>query len=409
MTDTKDDSATSTSGAPEASSDAAQAEASQTRALNDHDGREQAESTATAPASSPRRGFSGLPALLLAVVALVAVAALWFQHQGLGARIDQAAREAAAAVQAADDAYAQARASMQLGSRLDDLGDDLEAQRRELSGLEDATQRALAGLREDMTEWPVRLGDLEDSIAALRGVSDDARRRWLRAEAEYFLNVANTELQLATDIGRATQALELADTRLRQIDEPGLNPVRAAIASELTALAAVPAVDLAGISLRLASLSRQVDALPLPQPAPGLFERGTPLGPEEASPGLERAWTALRRALSNMVSVRRDDSPVSPQLSAEEGFFLRRNLEVQIENARMALLRRERGLYRDHLDSAARWLEAWFDVTDPSVAGMQAALEELAAIDIAPSLPALDDSLRRLRDYARSREREPTP
>lgn len=369
MTDTKDDTATTTTGTPDDSSLSAQAEASQHRDA-DAPGRSDPADSAAVAARPSRRGFSALPGLLLAVVALASVAALWFQQQGLDARIDQAASEAAAAAQAADAARATASASAGLGSRIDTLAADLESRRSELSRLDDATQRALAGLRDDMSEWPVRLGDLEDSIAALRGVSDDARRRWLRAEAEYFLNIANTELQLAADIARATQALQLADTRLRQIDEPGLNPVRAAVAAELTALAAVPTIDRAGISLRLASLSQQVDALPLPQPAPGLFGRGTPLGTAEASPGLERAWAALRRALSDMVSVRRDDSPVSPQLSPEEGFFLRRNLEVQIENARMALLRRERGLYRDHLDSAASWLGAWFDDTDPAVASM---------------------------------------
>ncbi|MCC5868688.1 MAG: uroporphyrinogen-III C-methyltransferase [Gammaproteobacteria bacterium] len=406
MSDTKDD--TGTASQSDDSTVPAQTADAETVDPESPDNSERTDA-GTPPARAARRGFSGLPGLLLALVALAAAGALWFQQQGFNERIEQAAQEAAAAAQAADSARDDADDLAEMRERLDALGSDMDAQRRDLSRLDETTQRALAGLRDDMSEWPVRLGDLEDSIAALRGVSDDARRRWLRAEAEYFLNIANTELQLAADIGRATQALELADARLRQIDEPGLNPVRAAIAAELTALGAVPTVDRAGISLRLASLARQVDALPLPQPAPGLFERGTPVGTDEASPGLDRAWRALRRALSNMVSVRRDDSPVSPQLSPEEGFFLRRNLEVQIENARMALLRRERGLYRDHLDSAAGWLEAWFDVTDPAVASVQATLEELAAIDIAPALPAVDDSLRRLRDYTRAREREPSP
>lgn len=410
MTETRDD---KTAGVADERLASAQAEDSPTGAP-EAAGRGAGKEAETADPQSvtvrpQRRSVSGLAGVALAAVALAAVAALWLQQQGFDARIEQAMREASTAAQTADSAREDASALPGLGRRLDELTEDLASQRSDLSRLEGTSERALAGLRDDMSEWPVRLGDLEDSVAALRGVSDDARRRWLRAEAEYFLNVANTELQLAGDIARATQALELADARLRQIDEPGLNPVRASVAAELTALAAVPAVDRAGISLRLASLSAQIDSLPLPQPAPGLFERGSPVDGEGPGPGLERAWLAVRKALSNMVSVRRDDSPVSPQLTPEEGFYLRRNLEMQIENARMALLRREDGLYRDHLAAAAGWLEAWFDGSDPAVASMQGTLEELAEIDVAPSLPALDDSLRRLREYARAREREPTP
>jgi uroporphyrin-III C-methyltransferase len=357
----------------------------------------------SAPAPPPpRHGRTLTLAVLLSLTALAIAGFSWWQSQVLEQRLGRAQSTALAELAAAD-----ARRIDQLDAAVAELRERDESQQVALSRLRESSEQALAGLRAEMAQWPLRLGDIEDSIAGLRGVSDDTRGRWLQAEAEYFLNIANAELQLVADIARAMQALELADARLRQIDEPGLNDVRAAIAVELGALREVPSVDRAGISLRLAALAQRVDSLPLPQPAPGRFDAGGPARPEAAAPGFERAWATLRQALSNMVSVRRDASPVVPQLAPQEAFVLRRNLELQIENARLAMLQREPALFRDHLQSAIGWLEAWFDVTDPGVAGFHETLAELAALDIAPPLPRIDESLRRLRDHARNRPQAP--
>lgn len=352
----------------------------------------------------PRRGgFTTALALLIALAALGLAAVTWWQQARVAPQFAELRSDQEMAREALEITSSNRRRLEGLRTDIDGLRERTE---RELGLLREVTARDVQRLREDLEQWSVRLADLEDSVVSLRGVSDDARRRWLRAEAEYFLNIANTELALTADAERAVRALELADSRLRQIDDPALAPVRAEIARELTQLAAVPRVDRAGISLRLASLAERVDELPLPQPAPGVFTGERPLSPDEAEPGMERALAALRQALSGMLSVRRDDAPLTPQLAPAEVFFLRRNLELQIENARLALLQRERALYRDHLQSAVRWLEAWFDPEDPAVASVQVALEELAGVDIAPSLPNVDGSLRRLRESARLRERE---
>lgn len=352
----------------------------------------------------PRRGgFTTALALLIALAALGLAAVTWWQQARVAPQFAELRSDQEMAREALEITSSNRRRLEGLRTDIDGLRERTE---RELGLLREVTARDVQRLREDLEQWSVRLADLEDSVVSLRGVSDDARRRWLRAEAEYFLNIANTELALTADAERAVRALELADSRLRQIDDPALAPVRAEIARELTQLAAVPRVDRAGISLRLASLAERVDELPLPQPAPGVFTGERPLSPDEAEPGMERALAALRQALSGMLSVRRDDAPLTPQLAPAEVFFLRRNLELQIENARLALLQRERALYRDHLQSAVRWLEAWFDSEDPAVASVQVALEELAGVDIAPSLPNVDGSLRRLRESARLRERE---
>ena len=105
--------------------------------------------------------------------------------------------------------------------------------------------------------------NLERSVASLQGVSMDARNTYLVAEAEYYLQIANAQLQLAGNPYLASLALDQADDRLLQVGDPALTDVRRAIADEAAALEIMEQPDVAGLSLTLASLARVVESLPL--------------------------------------------------------------------------------------------------------------------------------------------------
>ena len=51
---------------------------------------------------------------------------------------------------------------------------------------------------------PSRLSNLENSMSSLQGVSAGARNTWLLAEAEYYMQIANAQLQLAGNPHLAT-------------------------------------------------------------------------------------------------------------------------------------------------------------------------------------------------------------
>ena len=81
----------------------------------------------------------------------------------------------------------------------------------------------------------------------------------------------------------------------------------------------------------------------------------------------------------------------------EEVFFLRRNIELQLEVARLAALRGEAATFSESLRSARRWLSKWFDVENSSVASAIETLTRLESQDIKPALPDISTSLRALR------------
>ena len=155
-------------------------------------------------------------------------------------------------------------------------------------------------------------------------------------EAEYYMQIANAQLQLAANPELARLALLQADERVLQLANPSLTNVRRALADELRALDSVRAPDIEGITLRLASLAAQADALPLRRDI--RTEANESGGEEEPLSGMDRAIQSIKGTVENVVSVRRVDDEVRPLLAPEASYFLRTNLALQLQAARLALL-----------------------------------------------------------------------
>ncbi len=127
---------------------------------------------------------------------------------------------------------------------------------------------------------PDRLSSIESSMASIQGISTGARDAWLLAEAEYYMQIANVQLQLANNPELATLALTHADDRIRQLGDPRHTNIRQALSDELRALKTINKPDIAGITLTLASLAGVVDSLPLRQEVVVSEERGADIDPE---------------------------------------------------------------------------------------------------------------------------------
>ena len=119
---------------------------------------------------------------------------------------------------------------------------------------------------------------------------------WLLAEAEYYMQIANAQLQLAGNPYLAAQALRMADERVARLADPALTDVRRAVADELAALDGMEKPDIEGVTLTLASLARVVATLPLREMTSASSDEGTQIDPEAG--GLDRAWASVRSAIA---------------------------------------------------------------------------------------------------------------
>jgi len=266
-----------------------------------------------------------------------------------------------------------------------------------IAGDVDGLERDLNDRMRQIDALPSRISALEQSLATLQGISTGAKDTWLLGEAEYYMQLANAQLQLARNPESAARALDMADERIAQLANPALTDVRRALADELAALEGMATPDIEGLSLTLASLARVVESLPL-RPIERLEEEPTE-GSDEEIGSLDRAWNSVKQAASGLVKHRSTDQEVMPLISPDAEYFLRTNLTLQLQTARLSLLRGEQAIFEQSLDDANAWLALYFDPESAAVDGATRTISEIRDGMISTAPPDLSESLRLLRRF----------
>ena len=281
---------------------------------------------------------------------------------------------------------------------------DLDKNLADLASSDENTRSRVESLQQDIEErvrlldsLPSRMSNLENAISALQGVSAGARDTWLLAEAEYYMQIANAQLQLGNNPHLAMLALGMADERVVQMANPALTDVRRAIADELAALEVLDKPDIEGVSLTLASLSRVVESLPLQS-----VDQGAANGDEGVDPelsGTARAWASVKGAVSGLVKVTPPDEEARALLTLDTAQLIRSNLALQLQAARLALLRGEQAIFEQSLDDADALLENYFDTNSAPVDSARQTIAEIRDSMFAVTLPDISESLRLIRQF----------
>jgi uroporphyrin-3 C-methyltransferase len=272
--------------------------------------------------------------------------------------------------------------------------------------LEQASRRWEAQLQEGLAalrvegEGQARLArSLEEQVAAVRSelarFSARDRDSWLLAEAEYLLRLANQRLIMAGDTESAEALLGSADSVLRELDDIGLHPVRAAVAADIAALRAVPKIDLEGIYLRLAALSDQAANLVIfefPEQASGPREAAA----ESWQARLEQGYEEALIKLSDYIIIRRRDIPMQALMDPQWEGLVRQNLRMLLEQAQVALLSSNQALYETSLERASHWVAEFFESDEAAARAMDREISQLADLQVAVTLPDISGSLEAL-------------
>ena len=353
----------------------------------------------TAAATAQPRTGRGIAwfALLLALLAFGGTGYSFYQAPHL------------AAPEPADDSRVLA-----LESQLQDLQTQLRSTRAANEGLE---AQALASASE--TQGALRALEQEYGrrLDALQAAQNSARERlaeytatdrsdWLLAESEYLLRLANQRLIMASDVRSAEALLDSADDILQELDEPELHAVRAAIATDLAQLRALPQVDVQGIWLRLQALTGQVDELVLFELP--VRERSEPVYKPDASLGerLQQGFHAALEKISGYLVIRRRDTPYEPLMGPQWEKLVRQNLRMLLEQSRAALLSGNQALYEQSLDNTRFWLAEFFSFNSTAVKALDRELADLRAQQVSVDLPDISASLMAMKSVVNSRHLE---
>jgi len=288
------------------------------------------------------------------------------------------------------------------------------------------TAQTVREIQEAAKELQVKVGVLENrqteaqsQQAALEQMYQEIsknRDEWALSEIEQVLSTASQQLQLAGNVQGALIALQNADRSLSRSDKPQFITIRRAIARDIDKLKALPSVDQPGIALRLDNVISQIDSLPLlsdEKPAePIAPPRVNASGPAVAGKPaanltfLARATDTWRNwshemwdDIRQLIRVRTVDNPDALMLSPSESYFVRENLKLRLLNARLALLSRNEGTFRDDLNSAQQMLVKYFDTKARSTLAAQALLRQVQANNVTIDVPDLSESLNAVRNY----------
>ncbi|RZA34352.1 MAG: hypothetical protein EOP92_16105 [Lysobacteraceae bacterium] len=358
---------------------------------------EQIPSTSVAVQKAPLRPSNGLIQALqrplpaaVAVLALLLAVQTWTSHS----RINTLRRDMAQSLQKGNAVNAETAA---LAREVSDTAKELQIKVGVLESRQSEAQTqqlALEQLYQDLSK---------------------NRDEWALSEVEQVLSTASQQLQLAGNVQGALIALQNADRSLGRSDKPQFLNIRRAIGADIERLKAMPAVDLAGVALRLDNVIAQVDGLPmlsdekpLLPAAPVRSTRkagGTPPVPENLTLGQRmiqtwRNWSQeMWDDVRQLVRVRSVETPEALMLSPTESFFVRENLKLRLLNARLALLSRNETAFRDDVNSAQEILLKYFDTRARATQSAQGGLRQVQANNLTIEMPTLSESLNAVRNY----------
>ena len=273
------------------------------------------------------------------------------------------------------------------------LSQQLEALSRRTDQLD---QQVTTSVTDDIQALKTQQQTLEDSIVNLRSQQTGDSRIWDVEEIATLLQLANDRLHLEKAVAPSLAALQAADRHLQALKNPALLEVRRQLAEEITALRATPNPDISGMALSLDALIKGIDHLPIASTALQPQPSGSATATEQGWRGVVHdLWEKLK----SLVSIQHHGQADRPLLAPDQRYFLRQNLRLNLEAARIALLRRDSQTYQQTLRSAQEWIALYFDNAAASTAGALQELAHLQQTDIAPSLPDISGSLNALQTW----------
>lgn len=242
--------------------------------------------------------------------------------------------------------------------------------------------------------------DLKRSFAELLKSSGHLKNDWLLAEAEYLVKLANHRIVLEKDITTAIAAMENADERLRAVADPALLEVRKVLLEQTQALRAIEQPDITGMALQISALKKQIPQLAMKTPDPATVQQRT----KQASKASRvESWDQLPKAmwedLKSLITIRDHSQAVQPLIPPGQHYFLTQNLNLQLEQARIALLKGNNNLYTDSLKTATQWIEKHFDMEQKTTQSLLAGIKALSGKNISPTVPDISRSYKVLQQY----------
>ncbi len=354
-----------------------------------------AQTEAASAMNTPPPTPSSSLARLWNIALFIALALLTVATLTLWQRLDWLQTEAARRLGAAEQTYSVARAN----------NDTLS------SGLRNAEAR-LAAAEARIADYTAQRASLDKLLA------DATSRESLRISGDFeqLLTIAEQEAQLTLNASPLLTALRVLDARADLAPANARDKLKIAINKDTEALRATDLPDRTQLLSKSDELSRLLDEVPLAAEVKeikpsntaktsaktvrdnSLIPADTPTTSASPPifnirnsintiPSIGEFIATLTAPLTEWFKIRRIDSPQAVLTSPEQLFWLRENMKLQAQSARLSLLSRQSDSYQRNLEKVQQSLTLYADAKQPKVVQAQALLLQLRAARLNAVLP----------------------
>lgn len=244
-------------------------------------------------------------------------------------------------------------------------------------------------LRESLRD--AQLKQQQIAIESLLADGPALRQRWLIDRIDAAVTVAEQAIVLRQDAPAARRALAAAATLLSERRVENLEPLRRALQQDISTLSAIEPVDAGALYLRLTAVQESIEKLTVAahQAQAAAQQAKSPVA-SSADSAMSNLWQQGLAKFRELVVLRHYDEPVAPMLDDARLSVLRSQLDAQILQAQVALLRGDSVLYRAALESVSHRIQARLAAL--SAKQTESLLNELADLQAQPVMldaPAL--------------------
>ncbi|MDG2090072.1 MAG: uroporphyrinogen-III C-methyltransferase [Gammaproteobacteria bacterium] len=237
----------------------------------------------------------------------------------------------------------------------------------------------------------VRLDNLNEELVSLRLGMNVNRSTgiWQIVEAASMLRLAKQYLDLVQDVPIALSLYQSSNAILAQINDPALDRINSLLMSDIQILRNSQGIDTETFYMRLSVLSQQLSNVSLGsyiEPSSEFLDENS----DDTSEGMFNNFSAF---LGRYFTVRRLDTPVVIPLNNQQITFVRQNIQLQIEQAKLALLQRRQAIYQDSIGNVIMLAQQNIPEQDQQKPFILGVLRELQGETILLNLTRLSESL----------------
>ena len=272
----------------------------------------------------------------------------------------------------------------------------VELQMADLHGQSGEDQASISAMQGSVRSLEQRLSATEAGLVNVAANNQNSGVELDIAEIDFLLRTASERLQLFSDPSAADLALQAADVQIEALNDPMFLSVRQRIATARQALALVPVIDRVKLTARITDLQSKVSSLP--------FRGELEAQPEPELPADAGWWESFKQTMSSLVTVKRRAPEDQSLLILDDKDYLRQGLWLQLESARLALMRNDTSVYVGSLERVDDTVAQFFQSGSLEVQALLLDITTLKETNIAPEMPDISapwTQLRQLRDSRR--------